>query len=438
MTINLMNPASYQRLEASVQTFGIHLKSLQINNGSICPRDLHLLLTLVSNVENLILSDVKTKTNENIKRKKLEDFDLQKLKSLTVKRCSRKIEDIFLKIPIQSLKIFVSKTYNQSFTNRMVSLHPTLEELEIDIVGNFELSISSLNVLKHLTVKKEPYGLSPDIFMNFLKNQNQLTSLDISGIKINDHVFEEMTKNMRNLKVLKFIFDGLSGRQFKLLTDLKNLTDLKIEFSEIENEDFNKLCNIQCLKITNFSAVFYREMPLTDLTLMAQNNPQLECVSFYHCNKEIVKIFLNYCKNIKSFEAIILQDTETILIPDTSLVSASLRKFKVVHPISCHTDIMQLLITNCYNLTDLDICIFNGSINDDCFKSILIGMKHLKRFKLYYCDKLTDSILDLINEHGTKLEYIHLEGCQIEESKINSKFQKRLHPIKFNSKNYGG
>lgn len=438
MTINLMNPASYQRLRAMVLTFGTNLKCLQINNGSICPRDLNLLLSLVPNVENFILSDVKTKTNENIKRTKPEDFDLQKLKSLTVKRCGRKIEELFLKIPIQLLKKFVSKTSNQSFTNKIISLHPNLEELEIDMVGNFDVSISSLNVLRHLTIKSEPVDVAPDILISFLKNQNQLIGLDVSGIKINDDVLEEMTKKMRNLKVLKFIFDGLSGRQFMLLANLKNLTDLKIEFSEIDNDDFHKLCNIQCLKITQFSAVFYKEMPSTDLTLLAQNNPQLECVSFYHCNKEIVKIFLNYCKNIKSFEAIILKDSETILIPDTSLVSASLRKFKIVHPISCHTDMVLLLITNCYNLTELDICIFNGSFIDESLKSILMGMKHLKRLKLYYCDKLTDYVLDLINEHGSKLEYVHIEGCKFEESKITSKFQQRLHPIKFNSKNYGG
>ena len=437
MTINLMNPASL-RIETIVQTFGIHLKSIQINNGSICPRDLNLMLSLVSNVENLILSDVKTKSLENDKRRKLEDFDLQNLKSLTVKRCGRKIEDIFLKIPIQLLKRFVSKTSNQSFTNRMVQLHPNLEELEMDIVGDLAVSINSLAVLKHLTVKKEPFYTSPDILINFFKNQNQLISLDISGITINDKVFEEMTRNIRNLESLKYIYDGLTGRQFRLLADLKKLTDLKIEFSEIENEDFNIFCNIQCLKVTHFSAVFYKEMPLTDLTLMAQNNPQLECVSFYHCNKETVKIFLNYCKNIKSFEAIILQDTETVLIPGSSLVSANLRKFKVVHPISCHTDMVKFLITNCYNLTDLDICIFNGSIDDDYLKSILMGMKHLKHFKLHYCDKLTDYVLDLIDEHGTKLESVHLEGCRIEESKIISKFQQRLHPIKFNSKYYGG
>lgn len=439
MTINLLHIEANLRIRLVMEKFGPQIKCLEITDGPANQDELSLILFCFPFVEKLVLSDIKTNTKDDVKRRKINNFDMENLKSLSLKRCGLEIENFFLKMPIEKLRIFTCKTKHQVFVNTMIQKHSKIIELEIDITGKFKVCIKNLDELKILDLRTEPM-LTAEHVDKFIYKSNELTSLDITGVKINDDVLKKITTNMKQLKVFKINFEGLYGTQIKSLADLPNLTELKIEFSEMENGIFNAFCDIQTLKVTKINFVFFDDAPIRDLITMATNNKQLEHVAFYNINVAVANVFLNYCKNIHTFEGVFLKLPESIFIPYSSFKSPKLRTIKVSHSIFYHTDYFPLLIADMHTIEELDFCIDNDkyAFSDECFKSILTSMKGLRRLALNIAHKLTEYILDIILECGARLEYVMLQGCTFSRHVVEAKLSRRQQTITFNLIDYGG
>lgn len=439
MTINLWDIKGNPRIGLVMEKFGPQIKCLEITDGPDNQDDLALILFRFPLVEKLVLSDIKTKSKDDVKRRKITNFDIKNLKSLSLKRCSLEIESLFLKMSIEELRIFTCKTKHQVFVNAMIHKHPKIIELEIDITGIFKVCIKNLDELKSLDLRTEPM-LTAEHVDTFISKSNELTSLDITGVKINDGVLKKITTNMKQLKVFKINFEGLYGSQIKSLADLPNLTELKIEFSVTENGIFNAFCKIETLKVTKIDFVFFSLPLVRDLTTMATNNKQLEHVAIYNANAAVANVFLNYCKNIHTFEVRFLRPSERAFIPYSSFESPKLRTIKVSYSVFDRTACFPQLIANMHTIEELDFCIHNDkyAFSDEYFKSILTSMKGLRRLALNKAHELTVYILDIILECGARLEYVMLKGCTFSRHVVEAKLSRRQQTITFNLIDYGG
>lgn len=309
------------------------------------------------------------------------------------------IEDLVFTFAIDDEKQF------QPFFNRQTRIK------KLEMFENDKITFDHLQ-LEHLKI-------SSDIDLAvMISQQPRLRYLDFAITWIDDSVFSELCK-LKNLEVVKMLIDQVTCREFKSLTELTRLKELRLDsHSSFDCGHLLELSMMRLLQLEKMTLIYTeRKIPEEICIQFSLNFRKMKHIEIINRSIKIISTILEHFPCLES----ILFDFFAIFgAPDDVLeVSEDLK----------HENLKQLVVTNiefretvhnsrsilkliqvCPNLERIMISQLTGANNDD-FKQILENHSNLTHLSLEFDDfNFIYETIDHIMNHGKKLVHLHLTG----------------------------
>lgn len=414
--IKLMNLRSNdnhvtEKLRNVLEKYQHGVKSISIYNSKLPESHFIELLGMHLNLKSLLLYDVSFNATEKDDVK----LYLPNLKSLNIQLCNIIISRTILRIPNDTLNSLSINNLilDPQTIKRILQSQKNIKELEFD---PYFVDPALMRDLKFKKLKL----MSNRNVIPIIKDQHNLTSLDLSRAHITDADFLQICK-MKNLKVLKLWIDRISWDLLENVEKISKLAELALNYERLEVEyiaTLSRLClnSLQVLKIEfpklkifseNFIAISLNCPNVKKLIINCQSIgvigtiieyfKNLQCLIF-ECDSDSVKVVnfpLSNFINLNLKELYLhdnpynnpakeqFQSTATVLNLINSAVP-NLERLKIINIISLDIEALNLIFEKKANLSHVHI--------DDISINITIDIPYVK----------------VLKEVASKLDYIEL------------------------------
>lgn len=360
-------------------------------------------------LEELLLYDTNIADNSE------GSLNLKCLRTLSFQMCMRDTPKLILKcIPENVLNKLVIDgcILDQQTLCWIFAQQSNLHELEFDpyfvnsiFLKSFQLHSLTLTSGKHVS--------------SILKHQSLLTTLDISGARLD---FEAAATLFRliHLKKLKIWIDGIEPTHLEQLSSLRQLTELAVDYREYNpNGAVKALININLPQLQKFQ-LHCGNCAITEefIASMVQHFPNLSHLNIGEQSIEIIACILVRLKHLKS---LIFhcnhQSSEVFDFSVDRIRHENLRELKIVGQsmtFNCSKALLELIYKSLPNLVKLRI---SDSIvmNDKDIITILKCHQRLTHFSFsnYYSLSnlsLHKKFMKLLKESSPSLKHLLLQG----------------------------
>jgi hypothetical protein len=432
LTINLKSCRlleSSERIEVILQKFNRRIKkfkfwcSVQNECAEVSETQLVKILDSIPDVQELILRNicVKESRSSNI----FKELNLLKLRQLTVDYCLFDTPSILNRIPRDVLSELVftfdsmDETYFQKFFNQQTKIK------KLELFENDKLTFDHLQ-LEHLKISS---GID---FVVMLSQQPRLRYLDFAITWIDDDTFAAVCK-LKNLEVLKMLIDQVSCREFKNLTNMTRLKELRIDSHDsFDRGHFLELSMMHCSVMEKLTLVYTeRKIPEEILIQISLNFRKLKNIELINRSLKIATVILEHFPNLESmlfdFFAIFGAPQDILEVSD-DLKHENLKQL-VVTDINCHevdnTISLIKLVNACPNLERIMLSKLKGVTCED-FKNIFELHPKLTHLSLEFEEfKFDYDIISILKDHEKNLVHLRLNG--LTEYPSYSTFQTFFH-----------
>lgn len=399
-------------LESLFDCRGFDVTVLELKEVGIKNLYLEHLLRKLPNLTKLIFYQV-----DHVKEKNSEfslnadPIPLHSLLYLQVSYCSPKIEKIINNLSecsIHEAKLDAINT--QTLSNFLMKHETTIKILSVSSqLSSISNVLSTLNAIKLTSLEfSSCRQIMEDKFNSFLEKQDSLESLTISGVYLNDSIWEKIC-SLKNLRVLNCESGDVSDDR-NLITNLSHLTEFSFPYSQrdvIQAFYFFKHENLKILRASFISTTF------ESFLLLSSNLPNLRTLHAHIRTETMVPAIL---KNFKNLEHLVI-DMEPYFsrLPGCVFHSdgqtlLNLKTLHIKNSFEIDTKTAKKIVVNFTNLEEL-IFDFTQQFNDECVKILVRGLKKLRVFKLQNCSKrLTKNSLKYLKEYGKNLKNVLIEA----------------------------
>ncbi|CAO1418035.1 unnamed protein product [Diamesa hyperborea] len=398
------------------------------------------ILNSVPNVKSITLSDLCCLQDMPIRN--FNELHLTKLEDLTIDACDPKFIEIFIDLPENVLINLFMCSKNMKYAKDIFQKQKKIKNLELSCAiyeSDENLNLDQLN-LTYLRYDNKRATTSE--FINILKSQPNLVSLDLLGHRTKYRLLKEIV-NLKHLNVLKMNVEKLSSQEFMTIK-FNSLTELEIEYDHDDNTAnyITELSYIHNLKLTSLKLKLYAiEFDCEVMTRLAKNNPNLKLIEIENqkLNESIVCAFLKNCKNLEVINTTFCNNESTVNGSFNSLFNeAGMEnpKLKELRLFGIKLNMNEILNQFCANYPNLEKIAFSSVpvLSDDDLQFLLLRLTKLRVIEII--DDLPISSFEILMEYGRNLQVIYAPPkFDVIASDI---FQHRLQPIFFNEEKFGG
>ena len=436
--LNFAEVSVYESVTLILEKFGSEIENMQILSCGIS--GFIDVLNSVPNVKSVLLSDLCCLQEKPILN--IEELHLKKLEDLKIDSCDSEFVEVFIDLPKDVLINLFICSKQLRFAEDIFQNQTKIKNLDLSCSvyeSDERLNLDQLN-LTHLRYENKRATTSE--FINILKSQPNLVSLDLFGHKSKSRLLNEIG-NLKHLNVLKLNVEKLSIQEF-ITFKFDSLTELEIEYDHHDHtvDHIQALSYIQNTKLTSLIIKVYDlDFDSEVMTRLAKNNPNLKLIEIenQNLNESIVCAFLKNCKNLETLRTTFCHSESTTngsfnsLFNETGMENPKLKDLKLF---GIKLNLNEILEPLCVNYPNLEVIALSPApkLFDDDLKYLLQKLTKLRELEI--TDDLSLASLGLIMEHGTNLETIN---APFKFGSIASYyFEKRLKPITFNFERFGG
>lgn len=272
--------------------------------------------------------------------------------------------------------------------------------------------------LQHLKLQKLKLMCNRHV-RDILKDQIQVISLDLSRAHIGDEEFLRVCE-LQQLNVLRLWIDRISWENLENLNRLKHITELSLNYDRLEIEYARILTNIELLNLRKLRLKFPR-LKITEecLVAIARNMPKIEHFHLSNQSIGIICVVLKYFKNLETF--IVGCDSDSCEVVDFPVENFQQEKLKNLcifnrfdqKKLKCQKSLFEV-INNLRNLKKLKF--------DNIYLNVLDGISNiftkLTHFSFsinsnFHENIFNENFFELVKFKGQRLQYFHLNGCEI-------------------------
>ena len=393
-------------------------------------------------MKSILLSDLLCLQKKPIRN--FNELHLTKLEELKIDSCKSEFVEIFIDLPESVLVNLFICSKKLRFIEDIFQRQNQIKNLDLSCSvyeSDESLNLEQLN-LTHLRYVNARGTTSE--FINILRSQPNLISLDLYGHKSNYSLLKEIA-NLKHLKLLKLNVEKLSAEEF-MTFKVDSLTELEIEYDHHENniDHITGLSYTKNMKLTSLKLKFYeQDLEAEVMTRLAKNNPNLKLIEIenYKLNELVVCAFLKNCKNLETLRTTFSNSDSTTngtfnsSFNDTGMENPNLKELKLF---GIKLDLSIMLKQMCVNYPNLEVFGFNCApkLSDADLKYLLLRCTKLRDLELTDCQKLTIFSLVIIIRYGKNIENIIAPSWF--DGFAKDTFERRLKPIMFNEVKYGG
>lgn len=404
-----------------------YIKFLSVCNTELPESQLIEMLNKLKNLETLTFYDVTYNSTE----KDDVQLNLPQLKSFTMQLCNLIIPRTIFRIPDNTLeRLSINNCIlDQRSVGRILTGQQRIKELEFDpyYVDSSLMATLQLSKLKLMSKRNA---------ISILKNQPNLLSLDLAKAHINDDEFLQICKAKR-LKSLNLWVDRISYEILDNLMDLKELSELSLNYDRLEVEYVFKLCTIFLPTVTTLKIEFPKLKILPEnFIAIAVNCPNIRHL-FIKCQSiGVIGILLQHFKNLRTLTFGCDSDSVKVVnFPINDIVNHNLHELHIYDTpfnnpardqFQSTLTLISLMKNSLPNLAKLKV--FNIlSLNASFFQEILGGDNKISYIDV---DDISDNfhvdehfMRNIVRENGEKLIYLKLSKVVV---KIDEDTIKRL------------
>lgn len=440
-SVNFNDGSVFESVTSILKKFGSEIEKLEIISCGIS--GFIETLNSVPNVKSILLSDLLCLQNKPIRN--FNELHLTKLQDLKIDSCKSEFIEIFIDLPKNVLINLFICSKKLRFVEEIFKKQKQIKNLDLSCSvyeSDESLNIDQLN-LTHLRYVNARGTTSE--FINILKSQPNLVSLDLYGHKSKYRLLNEIG-NLKHLKVLKLNVEKLSTQEF-MTFKVNSLTDLEIEYDFNDNtiNHITGLSYTQNMKLTTLKLKFYeQEFDNEVMTRLAKNNPNLKLIEIenYKLNEFIVCAFLKNCKHLETLRTTFHNSDSTTngsfnsSFNETGMENLNLKELKLFG-IKLHMNVM--LKQLCKNYPNLEVIAFNyvPKLCDVDLKYLLQNCTKLRELEIIDGQDLTIFSVLLLKKYGRNLKNI-IVPFTLDDTFTKDIFEKGLQQIMFNDKIYGG
>lgn len=383
--------------------------------------DLFSLMKTLTEVNELSLYDVEiTETDSPI-----IDLRILHIRKIKFHLCNVKLPRAILpnlpKNVIQQLIIETcivdERTLSTIFENQQ-----NISALEFDPYYVHPSSIESLK-LKNLKL------MCNRNVKDILHSQQELTFLDLSRAHIGDEEFLRVCE-LYHLKQLKLWMDRITWEKLENLSRLSQISELSLSYDRLEVEYARILTNIRLPNLRILRLKFPRlKIAGEYLTDMSQNMPNIQHLYLSNQSISLICVVLEKFRNLDTL--IVGCDSDSCEVVDFVTEKITHEKLKNLcifnrfdqKKLKCEKSLLEV-IKNIKSLEKLKLDNININISV-YFDQVFEFQEKLTHF--FYLNNSTSNtsyelkfdkqISELIRVKGQRLDYFHLNGCEISSHK---------------------
>ena len=399
------------RIEQIVEKFGPRIKkfklwcSIQFETSEISEKQLMVALKCLPRVENLTFRNFFVRTSAL----EAEDLNLHKLTKLLVDYCLFDTPTILNSIPPDVLRdlVFTFESQDESRFQNFFNRQSKIKKLEM--FENEKICFDHLQ-LEHLKISS-----SVD-FVKMLTNQPKLRYLDFAISWIDDRVFAAICE-LKHLEVLRTLIDQVSCREFKNLSKLTRLKEIRMDSHS--SFDYGHLLEFSMMRFSALEklTLLYTEqmIPHQILIQLSQSFPNLKHIEGNNRSIKIIGVVLENFPNLESilFDFFsIFGVPEDILAFSDDLVHENIKQLVITNVNILENDNTKAilnLVNACPNLERIMLPMLSG-FSFENFQEIVNRHAHLTHLSLEFEDfELNYDAIDVILT-SKKLIHLRLKG----------------------------
>ncbi|CAO1396240.1 unnamed protein product [Diamesa serratosioi] len=429
------NQDSYAKIKSIIEKHGSTTKNLALENCYLFDKQkLDNLLKLVPNVETITLNQLSsTADRKQHLTEQSEDHNLHHLRELTLIDCFA-MEKILELIPKGVITSFTVDIKKMNTLTKFFLKQTNIKRLSTSIKNN-EIGLTQpYNHLQlhHLQIQY-CHSASLPLLKSSIQNQPNLHSLELGNIGITDDIFRVIC-GLRQLRILKLSLNNLSTGVFGEISQLKNLTELTIDYC-YNNEVMEYIKDFSFVTNNNLHVLdIMAKVSTEDLLKIRENNPNMQKIIVNVLGK--LELNGDLAKNFNKIKVLKLHATDVEIKEgnyEHLLLNLELKILHLQLPIDYTIDIikkMSAIIPNVENLKLKPLQNFTNEI----FNEILISFPKLKQLTLFDCHKLSVScVLKSIEKHGLNLDCIMLYRMNVVRKDVEYFVRTLCRPFVFES-----
>ncbi|CRL08610.1 CLUMA_CG021574, isoform A [Clunio marinus] len=426
------------------QKFGARLRKFElVSDGgrvsTLKESQLIKILSSIPNVEVLVLNNIVVKSEQN-PDDNIAEFNLHKLKELTIDECYLNSLIIFKRIPKDTLRkltcylnsLTIFKRIPKDTLRKLTFTSDPVDQMQFQQFLNQQRNIKKFELfdmteVKFNHLKLEHLKISQNCLMNIpevLQQQPKLLHLDSATTLFNDEAFAAMCE-LKNLEIAKIIIDEVSGNVFQFLRQLVNLKELRLESYCCEEWKNLRELSVMPLNIEKLTLLYCDERIPDEIFIQSsQNLRKLKHIEIVNISIQIINTILQYFPNLESIYfgfGYIYGVPDDELIINEQLNCENLKQFVVVNiddDLEENSRSLLKLVSLCPNLERIMLSQLCQTVNED-LQQILNDHPKLTHLSLEFTHfQFENETIELIRSTRKRLQLIRLAGLSSLPSRL--------------------